>query len=208
MKRLSCADLQDLAPELALGTLAGEERANAIAHLAGCAECRVLVEALAEAADSLLLLGPEAEPPLGFETRVAARLGRRARRRWPRIMAGAAAAAIAIVLAVVGVALRADHGNQLETAALRTSHGRTVGHIFAYDGKVPWVFMTIDASNERDGYSCVLDLASGGQETLGWFTIDHGRASWGHAVDVDLQRVTGVRLVSATGRTWARATLS
>nr|MDQ3641745.1 hypothetical protein [Actinomycetota bacterium] len=84
--RLTCAQLEDVAAELALGTVAGAERAAALDHLAGCASCRNLVDQLARAADSLLLLAPEAEPPPGFESRVLSRIApvarpRRGRRR-------------------------------------------------------------------------------------------------------------------------------
>jgi len=72
---LTCAELQELAAELALGTVSGAERAAAIEHLAGCAACRDLVDSLARVADSMLLLAPEVEPPPGFESKVLARMG-------------------------------------------------------------------------------------------------------------------------------------
>jgi anti-sigma-K factor RskA len=160
-----------VAAELALGTLAGDERADAIAHLAGCVDCRVLVEQLSEVADSLLLLAPEADPPLGFETRVAARLGLGSARRWRRVaLAAIAAAVIAAVLGVVGVRLADDDGGQpLRSGPLVTAAGRHVGQVFAYDGDQSWVFMTVETSGDGDGYMCVLELAGGRHQELGWF---------------------------------------
>ena len=35
-----CERLNEIAPELALGIAAGEDRARALDHLAGCANCR------------------------------------------------------------------------------------------------------------------------------------------------------------------------
>ena len=64
MSAYSCAQLRDVAPELALGVLGGAEHAEAIMHVNGCARCQALVNELAEAADALPLLAPEIEPPL------------------------------------------------------------------------------------------------------------------------------------------------
>ena len=39
---MTCAQVQELAAELALGSVWGTERAAALAHIAGCASCRTL----------------------------------------------------------------------------------------------------------------------------------------------------------------------
>ena len=75
MAERDCARLRELAPELALGVLTGEERAEARKHLAACPECREYVLELTSVGDGLLALVPGAEPPLGFEDRVLSRLG-------------------------------------------------------------------------------------------------------------------------------------
>jgi hypothetical protein len=72
---MTCAELADVAAELALGVLTGRERAMAIAHLDQCDECREYVRQLMATGEELLELIPAAEPPAGFETRVLARLG-------------------------------------------------------------------------------------------------------------------------------------
>ena len=64
MSAYSCAQLRDVAPELALGVLGGAEHAEAIMHVNDCARCQALVNELAEAADALPLLAPEIEPPV------------------------------------------------------------------------------------------------------------------------------------------------
>ena len=74
MTTLTCDELRAMAAEVALGILSGAERADALGHMEHCVSCRVLVEGLAQTGDSLLLLAPEADPPLGFEIRVAARV--------------------------------------------------------------------------------------------------------------------------------------
>jgi hypothetical protein len=72
---MSCAELADVAAELALGVLTGRERAMAVAHLDQCDACREDVRQLMATGEQLLELLPPAEPPAGFETRVLARLG-------------------------------------------------------------------------------------------------------------------------------------
>ena len=43
MSPLSCPDVEELAPELALGTLPGDQRSAVLAHLDGCTDCRRLL---------------------------------------------------------------------------------------------------------------------------------------------------------------------
>lgn len=72
---MTCAELTDVAAEVALGVLTGRERAMAVAHLEECEACREDVRQLMATGDQLLELLPPAEPPAGFETRVLERLG-------------------------------------------------------------------------------------------------------------------------------------
>jgi hypothetical protein len=74
-KDMTCAELADVAAELALGVLTGRERAVAIAHLDECDACREDVRQLMATGEQLLELLPPAEPSAGFETRVLDRLG-------------------------------------------------------------------------------------------------------------------------------------
>src|SRR5580692_367541 len=72
---MTCAELADVAAELALGVLTGRERAIAIAHLNTCEACREDVRQLMATGEQLRELLPAAEPPAGFESRVLERLG-------------------------------------------------------------------------------------------------------------------------------------
>jgi hypothetical protein len=72
---MTCAELADVAAELALGVLTGRERALAVAHLEKCDACREDVRQLMATAEQLVELLPSAEPPAGFESRVLERLG-------------------------------------------------------------------------------------------------------------------------------------
>lgn len=117
-----CQSVRPLLAELAIGAATGHDRADAVRHVGGCPSCRHEVAELARAADDLLLLVPEREPPPGFETAVAQRIAdladpRPRRGRWPvrvgrglsrpavtvsrRLSAGAVrVAAAAVVLAI------------------------------------------------------------------------------------------------------------
>src|SRR6201986_1941087 len=72
---MTCAELADVAAELALGVLTGRERAVAVAHLDQCDGCREDVRQLMATGEQLRELLPAVEPPAGFETRVLERLG-------------------------------------------------------------------------------------------------------------------------------------
>ena len=71
---MTCAQLHDVAAELALGVLTGRERATAIAHLEQCRACREEVRQLMTVGGLLPELLSPVEPPAGFETRVLQRL--------------------------------------------------------------------------------------------------------------------------------------
>ncbi len=52
MSALTCSEVRELAPELALGILGGAERAEVLLHVNGCARCQAYVAELTEAADA------------------------------------------------------------------------------------------------------------------------------------------------------------
>ncbi len=103
------------------GALPPAEREQALAHLAGCAECRAAEARLRGALLALAALPPPPQPSPAFEQRFYARLAREkaehrgwlARLRW-RWVLPAAAACTAAALAV-GVDLR--QRRELEAAA-------------------------------------------------------------------------------------------
>jgi len=122
----ACEIFASVAPELALGSLTGSDRATALAHLENCEECAALLAELSAAADALLLAAPEADPPAGFEVRWLSRVRQdrqgqvsapAAERRSSgggsvvvlkprrRFLAAAAAAALAIAGAGIGVGI-------------------------------------------------------------------------------------------------------
>ena len=208
-----CAELRELAPELALGIVDGEERAHALEHLAECPDCRRRVEELSEVADELLLLAPHREVPVGFESRALAPLRaspKPRRRRWRLVLApaAAAAAAVAVTLAIVSGDLQlASHyrhtldqanGREFESYALRDAAGAHVGTVFSYEGSPSWVEVTVDQAH-RDGLATAeLVTDDGSRVPLRWFHLDQGGASGG-SIPLDPHRVSVLRLTGAAG---------
>jgi hypothetical protein len=116
--------------EFALGTLSGRSRALVLDHLETCAHCTAESEALADAADTLLWLAPEAEPPLGFETRVIERFrgtgaGRQIDRR--RRLSLFAVAALLVVGDGSRYRSRGDARGREPPVGDATTHDRSVG---------------------------------------------------------------------------------
>ena len=122
-------------PELALGLLDGPALAHALNHVDVCERCRYELDELIRTTDGLLAVGPQAEPPAGFETAVLARLVARRRRlvatRW---LAAAAAALLLVVGGGVALGDRAGDGGGPPSARL-ASGSTTVGWAWVLSGK-------------------------------------------------------------------------
>ena len=204
-----CAEIREVAPELALGIVDGEERGRALEHLADCPDCRRRVEELSEVADELLLLAPYREPPVGFEARALAPLQpapkprRRRRLRLAFAPAAAAALAVAATLLVVGPDLRlASHyrqtldnanGKEFESYRLRAGDS-PAGTVFSYDGSPSWVQVTVDPAQRAGLQTAQLVLDDGSQVPLRWFKLDSGGSSGG-TIPVDPHRVSVLRVL-------------
>lgn len=215
---LDCREVREVASELTLGVLAGQERAGALQHLAGCGSCRRHVAELAEVADELLLLAPSREPPVGFESRVVGRLTGRpptARRWW--LVAIAAAAALATVLTAIGFDVATDQDRELAARyrhtlqqangryfgalPLRDASGRRAGNVFGYEGSPSWVFVTINSPSGSGAYTVEVTATDGRRFPLGTLIVTDGRGSWGRALPVALHDIARVRLVNDRGET-------
>jgi hypothetical protein len=209
-----CEHTRELAAELALGVLEGEERGRALEHVADCPECRRRVEELSEVADQLLLLAPHREAPVGFESRVLSELlpaperPRRSRRRLRLVLApvAAALAAVAITLAVVSDDLEKAHhyrdtlakanGTEFEAYSLETEGGRLAGTVFSYQGSPDWIQIEVDPAHRANLTDAQLVTDDGTQIPLGWFHLDRWGSSGG-GIPVDPHRVSVLRLQSA-----------
>ena len=172
-----CQALQAVAAEVALGTLEGTERGEALAHLAGCSDCRAHVQDLTEVVDRLLAVAPEAEPPAGFESAVIARIGAErgaAVTHLPRTRRYVlAAAAVVLVLGGLGTGLLVGRdpggeGPELASAPMKDPAGETVGEVWRYGDDDAVLFVAVPAWSdvafagpEAPKYSLRLELVDG-----------------------------------------------
>jgi hypothetical protein len=232
---LRCSQLRDVAPDVALGILTGEERAVALAHLEGCAACRADVASLAGVADELLLTGPEATPPGGFDRRVLARLTevraaeapsparsgrpahlhRRARRRRPdrrRLAVGAtlATAAAAVVL-VAAVLVTSDDppSSTAERAEMTTGVGEVVGTATVRSGNPATVAVDVPGWEEAVPAGATYWLAielDDGSRTMTHIGTD---ATWWQVpLEGDADEVATVSVLDGDGWVWCSAEFS
>jgi hypothetical protein len=224
--------MHDLAPEMALGVLSGDERGAAIAHLETCAQCQVDLSLLADVADQLLLAAPRIDPPAGFELRVLSRLAtaegddanvvrittadaidRRARRprRWSARAIGVAAAALLIF-----VARPADEPRVAAAADVVAMTGETIGRA-AIEGDDP-ARVTIDMpgwASTDPPYVMPVDEPyrirvehSDGTTTFADLTYSTG-ATWRASLPASsIDDVVSVEVVDSDQRVWCSADFS
>lgn len=221
---MTCAEVEDLAAELALGGVAGAERAAALAHLARCDACRELVDQLARAADNLLLLTPSVQPPPGFESRVLARIAaatepvplRPARRR---LWLGAAAVALVAAMSGVGVAELGHHGHagritatapvsRVRTALAEDPAGRWTCQAVVYATQPTRLVVNLDRT---DGLSAgftveAVPLDSADGIPVGSFSTTEGHGSLATTVDLKADQLKGIRVLDQTGKVRYEAT--
>ena len=278
---MTCAELADVAAELALGVLTGRERAVAIAHLDTCEACREDVRQLMATGEQLRELLPPAEPPAGFESRVLERLGVQGgrdasppraqgpkdgprHRRAGADRAGAdrvgadrvgadrvgadrvgtdtgrpgarqsgappagpggarrpgrmrrVLAAAAVCLAVVAAGLggwrigvgSAPAASPLTSASLMSATRQHVGQVFLYSANPGWLYMSVDLESSSGIVSCQVIGADGRITTIGSFRLEDGYGAWGSPAPGSLGKLTGARLVSASGTVLATGTFA
>ena len=214
----SGAELSDLA----VGILDGRERAAVLDHVASCATCTAELAELTAAADSLVHLAPEVDPPVGFEVRVFDRMPVRPvvtplhRGRHRSLLAAVAAAVVAlafglgwVVHASTGSPTRnaiATPGGYIAEAALASADGRSNGTVFVYPGASPWLFMTVSSSAWTGRLRCTITTTDGTTRTIGTFPAVAGRpASWGAPLPVAAGRVRSAEVIGPSGHVLASA---
>jgi hypothetical protein len=219
MSVFTCAQVRELAPELALGVLGGGERAEVIAHVNVCARCQARVLELTEVADALPLLAPEIEPPAGFESRVLARIhaGRRHdRRRWFAAIAAVAAAVAILSITVVRVIESGDStaatttatttaGAPVEVAMHGTVTGAPAGWAYVSDGHA--VAVNVNYGVASGDYQVRATAPGGTVETLGTMTVDAGRGSWTGRSAQKIMNGSTVALVDSAGHEMCHGTV-
>jgi len=210
---MNCEQFRELAPEVALGIADGEQREEAMRHLAGCDECRHTLEEMSEVNDELLTLAPAAEPPGGFESAVLERLGLRGKPRRRRVFVGlrriaipAAAAALSagvligyyhddhVTAGEYRATLDAAGGSEFVANPILDPAGERAGTAFGYQGSPSWVMVTVDAAYRDQVRSCELITKDGRRIPLDW--AGHNGA-WSGSIPVDLYDVESIRMLGA-----------
>ncbi len=204
---MSCADVQERAPDLAFGTLTGRERAEVVAHLDGCASCQALVGEYASVADALLGLAPEAEPPVALAPPVLEAI-RPPRRRRRRVTALVAAAALALTAGTgLTVALVAHEGGgggstaaapTLRSAPMVGAGDLTVGRVVSTGDRPPKLAVSVDYWVPDGRYQLSARDPSGASKPVGTLAVSGGRGTWtgragglSHPVSVELVDQSG-----------------
>lgn len=219
MSTLTCAEVRDLAPELALGVLGGAERAETLAHIDDCAPCRSLVGELTDASELLPLLAREAEPPPGFETRVLAAVGGRPRGRrlrWVAVVAATAAAAAIVSIVTVRVVDRGRDDDRVAagsavsevvSAPMVGAGGANVGWAFVSDGRPAAIGLSVDYLLPTGTYSIEAVRADGRKVKPGTMSVTDGRGVWSGTVKVPEDGLVVIYLVDAGGQVVCQAYL-
>lgn len=228
----TCAQMEELVPELALGTLDGRQRAAAMAHVAGCSDCRHDLRRHSDVLDELLATVPAVEPAAGFETRVLERIAEHGHAPPGRCPAGAGVAGrspagaaprhrprralVAAAAAVLGVAIGAgayrvgavrSHSVELRQGTL-VSAGRPVGVAYLYPGAHPWVYMGLTVGGGDTRLTCELVAGRKVVGAIGAFSLTAGHGHWGAPAPATGGTITGARLVDAHGSIVAAASFS
>jgi len=210
-----CDEVRDLLPELAAGVADGDERARALAHVAGCSDCRRELDEMTGVVDRLVLLAPEHEPSPGFESAVLAAMnpGSGSSRRPPALALAVAASALVAAIAAGGVwwhtaddrrlaeqyrqTLAVADGRYLAAAEVSTVAEPSVGHAFVYAGDTSWLFLTIDSAPSSGRYQVQLVTTDRRTVDIGWCEVSSGRGSWGQTIDVPVSDIRRIQLLRA-----------
>jgi hypothetical protein len=206
-----CGHSRDLLAELATGVLTGHERAEALQQVAGCASCRAELAQLARAADALLLLSPEIEPPHGFEGRVIAALGQKPRpKTGRRLLALAASVVLAAALGAAAVwratapdrsladqtrqTLAIANGKYLKALKLTTDAGTVAGTVFLYQGSPSWLLVNVTSAPNDGGYRLQLVGREGRSYAVGTCEVSGGTGTTAYQLKAPVDTITEVHM--------------
>jgi hypothetical protein len=223
---MTCADLEEVACELALDLVTGEERAAAFAHLEECHSCRGLVASLADTADAVLILSPPTEPPAGFASHVLDEVAKQATPevrllpvtpsatnppRWPRLGRLVAALAAVIVGLIALHATDVDRGQGTVMAAEIHNGPNVVGQAYLHRADRNWILLDMPQWAELvqsygpviGGYSVAVGLRDGTQQVQA--LPGDGNGPWRLTLDAPAADVSTVSVMDAQGRVWCTA---
>ncbi|MGE0879174.1 MAG: hypothetical protein AB7L13_10030 [Acidimicrobiia bacterium] len=227
-----CERVRERAEELALGHIVDPERAELLAHVDGCPDCRRDIEDLSALTDELLSLAPQLEPPDGFEGRVLTRMSGPSVAAAPRRRVGlvaASVAALAVAASAVG-GYAVGHSNSdsatgtavVVTTAPATAtpvqregdivraDGSKSGHVLLSAEPRPYVIVTIDQPRPFTGrVMCELISSTGSARTVGsWSYEEIEQGAWATGIDPWLLTAVRMNVRDAGGNLVATAVLA
>jgi hypothetical protein len=216
MTRPECTEAREVGPDLALGLLDGEARAEALDHVHRCPSCQAVVAEFAGVGDLLVQLAPEADPPAGFERRVldAMRRDRRSRRRWVTAVAAVAAAAAIGAIAVVRI-VDADRpaeqaaAPELRSAPMKDANGLRVGRVVATTGRPTGAAVTVDYAVPDGDYGLVVQSTAHSGDAVGTMSVRDGHGTWTGPVEVGVGDAAGearIEMIDQQGNVVCSAT--
>lgn len=189
MRELSCAELIELCPEVALGVADAQDRASVLAHVERCRACRDELGTLSDASDLLCAAVPPVEPPSDLAPRVVKAISRssRDRSRPPssrrsavRPLSVAAAVVLATALGVGGWLATGNSTSPPSSVAMAPffSAHRTVGQVVTVPGEEPWISVAVHLRTAVPKVRCEVESAGGRWQTVGSFDVYHGWGYW------------------------------
>jgi anti-sigma-K factor RskA len=211
-------------PELAVGVLDGRDRSLLLDHVGECASCTAELEDLTTAADSLVQLAPEVDPPVGFESRIFDQI-----RATPTPITSRSTlwhkrplqiAAVVVVLALAfGIgwavhptpstvprtnAVSAINDDHVDQASL-VSEGQSYGKVSLYAGSPGWLFMTVSSADWSGKVWCTVTSKDGTTKRIGSFDLVNGQGAWGVPLATGAESVASAQVVAADGTVLAQA---
>jgi anti-sigma factor RsiW len=210
--------LGDDVVELVLGTVDGDRRAAMAAHVLRCAACRHEYDELAATVEDLLPAVPGAQPPLGFDERVLARMAairspasaRTNRRRWTWVAVAAAALVALLVPLGIWAASRDDGASSTgDVATLRLSRdGTAVGSVSLSDiDGTPVMVVALVGAPDDVSYYCRINFADGtSSDSESW---PSGNGAWVVPLDPAGPTVASVDVLpDGTEKVWSAASFT
>ena len=205
---MSCAEFEDVVADLATDGVAEPQRSALLAHADGCASCAASLADMVAVTDALLHLAPEAEPPVGFESRAVARMSdgpAPAPRPWARTAVAAAALAAALA---VGVGLgRWTEGGGAEVASgpIVAASGARIGTADLEAGRI---VLTMPGEARWGGrWTCQLLDDGRWVDVAGWTAAEVHGGVWAAGVPTQLRDASMMRILDDDGRVIATAAL-
>ncbi|ROR72511.1 hypothetical protein [Bogoriella caseilytica] len=213
---------EDRLLDVVLGRASAQDSSQIIRHLGACGPCRTAYDELSAALESLLPAVPEATAPVGFESRVLARLHPPSAspavsappRRRHAVLAAAAVWVLGVVAGGVGMYAYglgdAEEATQPSAQAERsadlvTTEGDTVGWAAAgYDAEGPVLILAVDDASAGTTFACRGVFEDQSTEILAEWTVYADEPNFWILDDAE-RALTALELVDDAGRVWAVA---